>query len=196
MNKIIMAMLVLLSTNLSLCAQVNELEDNKNLGFYGGFLGGANFQHFENPDNKSVKIDADLGYIFGGFIGYKFCNNLRLAGEFTYANNNLNIRRTWDSVSFFKSVDRNLSFVTNVYYDFDLGTRWTPYIGFGFGYSRSDYNRRRESHLIYDNVVCNSIAGVAYQIHSNMDLGLEYRCQFTQEKSYNHSLVITTKHFF
>lgn len=80
-----------------------------------------------------------------------------------------------------------LSALANVYYDFNTGTRVTPYIGAGFGYARvtSQINTNGsmgggkpydfDSEYVKDNFAWQLGVGVAYNINENWTIDLGYR---------------------
>jgi len=62
----------------------------------------------------------------------------------------------------------------NVYYDFDLRSPFTPYVGVGLGWGRAEFEGRGGS--IKDNGVAMQLgAGVGYKICNNTSIDLGYR---------------------
>lgn len=186
MKKQLLVLFAFLLTSVSVYAQ------HSNEGFYVGALGGLNLESFD-----SCHLKTNPGYTAGGFAGYKFYNNIRIEGEFSYRRNNL--RKN------FHGHREIYTFMGNAFYDFDLNCDLTPYIGFGMGYARME-GKARVKHSEYgsyihyrfheNNVAWQGIAGVSYKIACNTDLGLEYRALFSQEKSYNHTFALSVKQYF
>lgn len=186
MKKQLLALFAFLLTSLSIYAQ------NSNEGFYVGGLGGLNLEFFD-----SCHLKTKPGYSIGGFAGYKFCNNIRTEGEFSYRRNELR--------KHFHGYREIYTFMGNACYDFDLHCDLTPYIGFGMGYAhergrirmKTDSSFRHSHHKFKgNNVAWQTIVGASYQIAYNTDLGVEYRTLFTQEKSYNHLVALSLKQYF
>ena len=115
--------------------------------------------NFENPDLGAVAgafmpnagNDMDFDMAFAGEItaGVKIDNvrleaevALRSASEDDYKIFDGNIEMSKDSVPNLKipteietaTKVRHNSYLFNMFYDFDLGTRWTPYVGAGIGF--------------------------------------------------------------
>ena len=101
----------------------------------------------------------DRGTAFSGLIGYRFAEEVRVEGELSYRSSDFdeitvrepgslavllppNLRQdpaALDALKGTHPADGDLSSVSlmvDLYYDFDLGSRWKPYVGAGIGLSR------------------------------------------------------------
>ena len=130
---------------------VQEAASENNL--YVSVFGGANFLRDVDFTNgaTTVATDYDTGFSLGGAIGYKW--NDHVFGGFT--------PRTEIEISYFdNSVDgidfsgngagaetvlsgsdvTGFNFFANVFLDYDTGTRFTPYVGGGLGFTRADFD--------------------------------------------------------
>ena len=61
-------------------------------GIYVGGIAGASLRPdttLSSPSLGSQPMDFDVGYTFGGFVGYDFGNNLRLESEISYRENEI-----------------------------------------------------------------------------------------------------------
>jgi opacity protein-like surface antigen len=61
-------------------------------GIYFGGIAGMSLRPdttLSSPSLGSQIMDFDMGYTFGGFVGYDFGNNLRLEGEISYRENEI-----------------------------------------------------------------------------------------------------------
>ncbi len=61
-------------------------------GIYVGGIAGASLRPdttLSSPSLGSQPMDFDVGYTFGGFVGYDFGNNLRLETEISYRENEI-----------------------------------------------------------------------------------------------------------
>lgn len=170
-------------------------EEYKIDGFYIGAVSGVNFR---NPDyHKKVYP----GFLVGAYSGYKFYNNLRLEGELAFRRNE--IKRT---NRLHKGYDSTLSCMANLIYDFNLCSKWTPFLGMGLGYAYNDLKVglpispsflggqvtyfRRSHDFAYQGIV-----GIAYRITSKIDLDLQYRYMHTGV-SLDNSILLSIKKFF
>lgn len=154
--------------------------------FAGASLPHADLDIFESSIPLSLNIDIgfDTGYIIGGAIGTTLAPSLRGEVEFSVINSS-------PSEFFGVPVDTGITTVGynllgNLWYDFDTGSSFTPYIGGGIGYG-------------YD-VITNDVSddeintsGWLYQLGAGMrfaatdkiglDLGYRYRVQPDAEVS-------------
>jgi opacity protein-like surface antigen len=79
-------------------------------------------------------VNFDVGYAAGVQVGYAF-GGPRVEFEYNYRNNGAD---TIASPSGTQSASGSLTsnnFMVNLFYDFDTGSRWVPYVGFGLGLS-------------------------------------------------------------
>lgn len=202
MKKILLAIITLttIATNLSAtevyttqeirpCAAIQEIRpcqhviERCNHGLYIGAFGGANFLH---------KHKHRIGGNGGLNLGYKFYENLRFEGEIGYK---------YYSIHFLK---RKLPVETytamaNLYLDFNTGYGVHPYLGAGIGYSYTDVGSTVKREKLLDklhNVSYQGMAGLAFDVGSQLQLGLEYRCFLIKDEIKDHAALVTLKHFF
>lgn len=153
------------------------------------------------------------GYYVGGSAGYKFCNSIRLEGEFSFQSYRwrpatLYYSKVKDSVNVY-------TYMVNVYYDFDfLNFCLKPYLGMGIGYADtqwkahkvciypSNYRPDFDAYIIrksfkehFDGLAWQAIAGIKYPICDNLDLGLEYR-YFQENGIKNNKVGLVLSRFF
>lgn len=114
-----------------------------------------------------------IGGAFGLAIGYSF-SNIRLEAEYLDQTNN------WDCVSsyddrFHGSISSN-TILVNGYYDFINKSSLTPFIGFGLGYSKTEYfDKVHMTSPTKDNVLAyQGIIGIEYSISSLFALGTQF----------------------
>lgn len=146
-------------------------------GFYASANVSCNFATHDR--HHHVKVSFDPGVFVSPAIGYRFCNGLRVEGEFGYRYNHLK-RLNYYGTSF--RVGGHLetfSGLANVYYDFPLCWCLTSYVGAGIGYAYT----RNEMHQGYvfagkghdSGFAWQVMAGLAYPICDKIDLAIEYR---------------------
>ena len=171
-------------------------------GFYVGISGGASwwndlFTSRSDDPGQLIEIDQDIAYYVGGFIGYRFCNGIRLEGELGYRNGDVNDAIVYDGpstgnpVRVVTSEVRALSYMANVFYDCSLcacNCCMRPYFGVGFGVTDFDIELVVDSPTIEmdddDTVFCYQlIVGLAYPIWDSLDLHVEYRLMGMDEPS-------------
>ncbi len=118
---------------------------------------------------STVRSEHDTGFKLGAVVGHHLESNLRVEGEIFFARAEVS-RLTHTSISLpdvplppdlLGDVDIPVSgtgdqfgAMVNLWYDFDTGDNWTPYVGGGLGLIRID-----QSDLSYDpNAVKNAIS--------------------------------------
>lgn len=123
-------------------------------GLYGTLRGGAvvpGDMNYSNRANSDLLLDVDTGWSIGGVLGYRFTNGFRTALEVDYADSSLKgtYRENLIAVPcgtvaaqpcLGPAVDGDIrawSGFAMAYYDFDLGSNLTPYIGGGVGLVRT-----------------------------------------------------------
>lgn len=82
----------------------------------------------------------------------------------------------------YKSDIKSQFIMANVYYDFDLGSDWTPYVGAGIGYARvkadnqvSYANETSSLSKSSGNFAWNLTAGITYDMTENLSIDASYR---------------------
>jgi OmpA-OmpF porin, OOP family len=140
----------------------------------------------------------DDGYIVGGAAGYKW-GPWRGELNLDYSENDLksgtNVFAGAAGSASLKGSSSNLSFMLNGYYDINTGTRFTPYVGFGFGgsYFRLDKVATNATPSV---PIANSgdyvfayqpIVGVNFAITPQWLIGLEYRYFSTTDAKLKYS---------
>lgn len=192
-------------------------------GYYVGGFGGANFIQ-TNKKNHGHKNSYNTGYDVGGFIGYRWCEGLRLEGEISYRNNQHKNRKSSNEGSGRRNKGHleTVAYMANALYEIDLSCwdccgcdTWeiVPYLGGGIGYSQQKQDRRCNNDCNFDDFgnprsgsskkkwkggfAWQLIAGAAYEISPCMDVSLEYRFFNGHEKKlYNHSVGLAAKYHF
>lgn len=84
-----------------------------------------------------------------------------------------------------------LTFMVNAYYDIDLGSSITPYLGAGIGFAYLDVDSDSSAVLIVHDSSTefgwNIMAGASYAISETIDLSLSYRYLGTLDPKSNFS---------
>jgi len=178
-------------------------------GWYIGVFGGAAFPldmktrayAFEGDDFSSAeffgsgKTSFDTGWLVGGNIGYELGNGLRGEVEVSYMQaGNDKVKGRYGEVydvdgdgelflgrgSVKAGGDLSATFVlANLWYDFDMGTPFRPYIGGGVGVAFVDQNLKVfGAKLIDDSTTAFAFqagAGFKWALSDAIDLDLGYR---------------------
>jgi opacity protein-like surface antigen len=140
------------------------------------------------PYDYARSLSTDPGFGAGGFVGYKIPFGFRFEFELSYRRNSLDEYYRFseflgrdDRVSLDGHVSA-LSYMPNVWYDFDLGRGWMPYLGIGLGAATKfidcgssacdsvDLERDGETQFAYQ-----IGAGVAYALNPKTVISLDYR---------------------
>jgi OOP family OmpA-OmpF porin len=165
-------------------------------GFYLGAEAGGNFVPDLNLKSSGIKGDEsnNPGWLVLGKAGYGF-GPLRVEEELGWRQNgfdkiNRTVKGSNGGLNTSGSLDA-LTVMTNVYYDISTGTPFTPYIGAGVGaadlratgISAGGYrltNNDNDWVFAYQ-----GIAGLSYDINSNLSLNADYHYLRTTEASFN-----------
>ena len=98
----------------------------------------------------TVKSEHDTGYKFGGVLGYHLDSGIRIEGELFLARANIGQITNTDISVGPQSIAglavpldptgtaEQFGAMLNLWYDFETGSDWTPYVGAGLGFIRID----------------------------------------------------------
>lgn len=143
--------------------------------WYVGGYGAMNYTH-DGFANGSDKINYNLGFGFGGMVGYAMPNGLRFEGELAYRSNDI------DSIAGV-SVGADITswaVMGNVLYEFNVQSNVKPHVGAGLGFAPTEVEIGGVSYS--DSVVAGQlIAGIDYKMAPDMALILDYRLFFTED---------------
>lgn len=165
-------------------------------GLYMSGLGGASAVNEStitdtSGDGSKAKSSFDLGYIVAASAGYGFEIGIRTEGEISYRkadHNEVEIIND-GNIGFLNGkhaeVDGHisaLSFMANIFYDFDLGGDLKPYAGGGIGSATVSNDGKNVPNLQivatddHDHVFAYQIgAGIGYNIFQPLTILLDYR---------------------
>ena len=197
-------------------------------GFYGNFGAGiafANDSGLKGHDSAiySPPLDAtaksDAGFAASGAVGYGFANGLRVEGELGYRANDveeINVKEPGSLAAILppgappgvlrgkRAVVGDVAATTliaNLYYDFDTGTAWMPYVGGGVGLARLSVTSKSKTTgttLVDDNdtVFAYKIGGgIGYEINESggrpVIVSLDYRYYGTADPTFTGALTGT-----
>lgn len=151
-------------------------------GWYVGMNTNMSFQEKGDAKVNGVTnvIEYKDGWGISGYGGYAFGNGLRTEGELTYRHSSADTI-TGTGAGAADGGLHNLALMANALYDFDTGTRFTPYLGAGIGLSRvgTDNLRSINGAELDDNKVA-----FAYQGIAGFSLALEGNWSFTADYRY------------
>lgn len=145
---------------------------------YYGAHGGLNLAHDSDfgPSGSTLELSFDPGFAIGGFVGYEFGGGLRAEGELSYRANDgdsfLGVGLDGDVTS--------LAFMVNGFYDFDIGSPFTPYVGGGVGVASVSLNDVGAVGIVLadddDVVFAYQLGfGVGYELSPTLTLTADYR---------------------
>jgi len=127
-----------------------QTDEPKNSGWYAGIHFGAvitddvvdesgTWTLGGTPYSYDSSLSTDPGFGVGAFAGYKIPVGFRFELELTYRRNSLDelnyYSEFWD-ITVQETIDgdvSSLSYMGNLWYEYDLGAGWMPYLGFGLG---------------------------------------------------------------
>ena len=196
-------------------------------GLGGGFvfprdsdINGQATAAFPVPVDATAK--SDRGLAVSGAVGYRFADGLRVEGELSYRKydfKTINVRESGGlavllppqarqnqaaldmlrGTSELEGDLRALTLMANLYYDFDLGLDFKPYVGGGIGLSRVSVEgivSGRKTADDDDTVMAYQLgAGLGYQIGGSDDrpvtISLDFRYFATQDPTFQGALTGT-----
>jgi outer membrane protein OmpA-like peptidoglycan-associated protein len=152
-------------------------------GWYVGGEAGVNIVPHIRFDAlaNTWRQSQDPGYALAGQVGYGF-GRIRLEGELGWRNNDLS---KFNDASGDLPVGGSIggvSFMGNAYYDFNTGTKLTPYLGVGIGGLdlSADHIAANSQQVTNDNKTVfayQGIAGLSYALSDSLSLKTDYRYQ-------------------
>jgi len=151
----------------------------------GWYVGGDLGMPFQGDDESSLsgvnnQIEYKTGWAMGANGGYAFGNGIRTEAELTYRHSQANAI-TGDNSGAAGGGIHNWSLMGNALYDFDTGTRFTPYVGAGIGTSLVDADNLR---TINGGELNGNRYGFAYQGIAGVAYGLDGGWAFTADYRY------------
>jgi OOP family OmpA-OmpF porin len=143
-------------------------------GFYAGIEGGGNYMFQTNiptPFGQSTMY-PNIGYSFGGQIGYDFVGP-RVEIEGLYNNSKATVSGASQGPGYGSTKDE-IAVMANVLYDFNAGGRIVPYIGAGAGiaFEKVSALNGQDNNTVF---AYQGIVGVGYNIDSMFRVNLEGR---------------------
>lgn len=143
--------------------------------WYAGGYGAMNYTH-DGTANGTDRMNYDLGFGFGGMVGYAMPNGLRFEGELAYRSNDI------DSIGGV-AVGADITswaLMGNVLYDFNISSSVKPHVGAGLGFAPTEIEFGGVGYS--DTAVAGQlIAGIDYNMAPGMALVLDYRLFFTED---------------
>jgi len=141
-------------------------------------------------------INFDVGYAAGVQAGYAF-GGPRVEFEYNYRNNSADtIAGPSGTQAAAGSLTSN-NFMVNVFYDFDTGSRWTPYAGFGLGLSDVSANTIKPSGGVGPGSLIDGasskfsaqfIFGIEYAVSDRFGVMLDWRGLWASSVSYKYGI--------
>jgi OmpA-OmpF porin, OOP family len=136
----------------------------------------------DGADGIDFNVGLDEDWMASVGIGYAMANNFRLEGELAYRNNE------WGVFEDDGLIDDDLSgeaqswaAMLNLYYDFNRGGRFEPYVGLGAGAAKVDIDVEGTG-AVFDGAssedtvfAYQAMAGVAIGLSERLDLDIGYR---------------------
>ncbi len=159
--------------------------------WYGEVGAGAAFQWETDLNQLGIPFstDYDTGFIVSGSLG-KQSEIVRLEAELVYLEND------YDSISILglnAPLEGDVSFfggLVNIFYDFDTGSPWQPFLGAGAGYAQVSINDASTLGIPFadddDSVFAYQFKlGLAYRYNAATDFLISYRYLGTEELEFS-----------
>ena len=170
------------------------------LGLYLRGMGGVNF--LEIPRNGNERFQTKRGCVWGGSLGLKLIELIRVEGEFAYRQNPLHQLVIGKSVKIpLSGTVYQLTGFGNLFLDIPLNRIIYPYIGGGIGYRYSRYTTKIEGSYQslnrkiseIESPVYQGIVGLNFYFYSMVDIRVDYRClgRWDSGALRNHAMAVT-----
>ena len=173
-------------------AQAQEYKDLSGLYFEGGgglsLVDDTKFTQFGTP----FRFEYKEGYIVSGAVGIQW-DNVHAEIEGIYFQNEYNLFSGSGITVPLSGETIVFSGMANVYYDFDFGSYWRPYLGGGFGYANvkvsdagingvpvADDDDRTYAYQLK--------AGIAYSLGNHADFIVGYRWFHTGDLNFEDAV--------
>jgi OOP family OmpA-OmpF porin len=155
-----------------------RMTDMSGDGFYVFGAIGANSprdSELKSP-GASQEAEFDNGLTLAGGMGYAYGNGIRAELELAVRDNDIDIINGLGASGDITSI----ALMGSLYYDFDTGSKFKPFIGGGLGLAHIDAGRVTPTTGASINDSYNALAGqvaagVSYAMTDNLDLTLAYR---------------------
>jgi outer membrane protein OmpA-like peptidoglycan-associated protein len=132
---------------------------NATEGWYGRVDAGYSIDG--SVETGPTDFDLDDDWLADIGVGYGFQNGVRAEAELGYRTNEVDLTDE-DAEA--------LSLMANVFYDFNRGGRWQPYLGVGVGYAQVDSADDDDANFAYQ-----GLAGIGYEMTDQLTLDVGYR---------------------
>lgn len=137
-------------------------------------------------------IESDEGYILSGAIGTQF-QNVHVEAEALYFENGLNKISGAGGVVKMGGDVNVIGGMLSVYYDFDFGANWRPFLGGGIGMVRVSVNDAVAPGVFSvdddeDAIAYQLRAGISYSLSEHTDFVINYRYLISDELDFADSV--------
>lgn len=164
--------------------------------YFGAGAGGSYLVNSDLVDPADVLVAHgtearyDTGINAGRYLGYDFGNNLRIEGEVGFRNNGTGevtvlgggLPADGDAGTF------NLK--ANLFYDFDIGRTWKPYVGGGVGLAVTTPDEANDPVGDDDATFAYQVgAGIGFEVSPSVTLSLDYDFLATDNPGFSESSV-------
>lgn len=162
-------------------------------GWYAEVGGGLSLVSDIDVDRlgSGFNIDSDVGYMVSGAFGKQF-RNVHVELEAIFSENELNELSGTGTGTTMTGDLRIMGAMANVYYDFDFGRSWRPFVGGGIGLARISLKDASAPGFFSvdddDDVVAYQLrAGISYSLSAHTDFIVNYRYFVTDDLDFGDS---------
>ena len=170
--------------------------DDASRGWYVGLAGIGSFQTDADSKVGGVRdsIKSDAGWGVSGDTGYNWGNGVRTEAEVAFRTSGVDkVTGTGSSATLNGGDVSNTNIMVNGLYDFNTGTRFTPYVGIGIGaaFVNGDDIRTVNTRTLNDDDVkfaFQGIAGASVALDKNWSVTADYRYLRTPNIEYKSNV--------
>jgi opacity protein-like surface antigen len=159
--------------------------------------GGCFPPYYCNYPNYYNALTYDVGYSAGAQVGYATGNGPRVELEYNYRNNSASTIATTTGTQGATGDLSSTAYMINVLYDFETGSKWVPYVGFGLGMAdvqandiHSSATNQTGSYLSGggNEFAAQFIFGAEYQVSDKMGITIDWRGLWASNTTFNYGI--------
>ncbi|PIQ44237.1 MAG: hypothetical protein COV52_02205 [Gammaproteobacteria bacterium CG11_big_fil_rev_8_21_14_0_20_46_22] len=157
-----------------------------------GYVPPATDKWVNRSNNGTVYTKYKSGPSFSVAVGYHFNAHWRADLQALYIGQNVRRIKFTTFNADLRGSERAYSLMANGYYDFKNKSKFTPYLGAGFGYTVIRVQNKREAAATYEGLAyirrpsVQGIVGLNYALTQHFSLGLNYTLFYTfPDKSFD-----------
>ena len=142
-------------------------------------------------------LTYDVGYSYGAQVGFATGNGPRFEIEYNYRNNGADTIATANGTQSATGDLSSTAYMINVLYDFDTGSQWVPYVGFGLGMADVKADKIHSANTSQpgsylsgggNEFAAQFIFGAEYQVSDKFGITIDWRGLWASNTTFNYGV--------